>query len=71
MTTINPVFRFLFHLQTIGVTNMCAATPYIQKAFPKLSKAEADNMLMFWMEHYRDLHTQLRMEHVKNDGSHD
>jgi hypothetical protein len=65
MTTINPVYKFLFHLQKIGVTNMCAASPYIQQAFPKMSEDEANGMLMYWMEHYRDLHTQLRMEHVK------
>ena len=48
----DQVIRYLFRLRKSGATNMWGATPYIQRAFPFLSKKEAQGMLTDWIKNY-------------------
>jgi hypothetical protein len=53
MKVINKeVSEFLNGLRESGVTNMFEAVPYIKKAFPEISKEEAKNYLIYWMENF-------------------
>lgn len=49
----NVMFEFLNELRDSGVTNMFGATPYLQEEFD-LNKAEAGEVLVSWMESFRE-----------------
>ena len=41
---------FLDELRESGITNMFGAAPYLAKQFPALNKAQARDVLAYWME---------------------
>lgn len=45
---------YLDVLRISGVTNMYGATPYLQDAFPKLNRDEAQNILSYWMKTFSE-----------------
>ena len=49
--TKNKYWIYLENLRKSGVVNMAGAAPYLMKAFD-LSKAEADKILLDWMDNY-------------------
>jgi hypothetical protein len=49
-------FKFLDALRLSGVTNMFGAAPYLQEAFPHLTKPEARNILKEWMRTFAERH---------------
>lgn len=50
--------NFLDSLRKSGVTNMFGATPYIQDAFPELSKKQATKALSYWMKTFSKRHKE-------------
>jgi hypothetical protein len=65
MTTVpvpKPVFvteahlLFLDKVRVSGVTNMYAASPYVARAFPKLSTRQAKDVLIYWMKTFSERH---------------
>ena len=46
------VFSFLVTLRNSGATNMFGATPYIEAAYPALTKGEARNLLVAWIKSF-------------------
>ena len=46
--------EYLDVLRESGKTNMFGATPYIQQEYPDLSKSEARDVLIYWMETFSD-----------------
>jgi len=48
---MNEYYEYLEELRKSGKTNMFGATPYLQNEFG-LSKNEARNILMEWMQNY-------------------
>ncbi len=44
--------QFLDELRKSGVTNMFGARPYLQNAFPELTKIEAHDILSQWMREF-------------------
>ena len=49
-------YEYLDTLRDSGVTNMFGAAPYLQNAFPELSKHDARDMLMGWMKSFGERH---------------
>ena len=50
--------EFLDDLRDSGVTNMLGAASYLREAFPKLSKSESYSILSYWMDSFKERHTQ-------------
>ena len=48
--SIRPEFEFLNRLRESGETNMYGAAPYVQCAFPGMTKSEATKVVAAWME---------------------
>jgi len=42
--------RFLDELRESGAVNMFGASPYLREMYPALSKAEARQVLGYWMK---------------------
>ena len=57
MTNRETLFEYLNALRDSGVTNMFGAGPYLQEAFG-LSRYEAKDVVLAWMETFRDRQTQ-------------
>ena len=58
MAEVKPDDKYLYFLRALqetGATNMFGAAPYLQEAFPELSKREARQILLYWMDHYEEL----------------
>jgi len=49
---------YLDCLRKSGATNMFGARPYLMEAFEELSKAEAGEVLMYWMETFAERHAE-------------
>lgn len=49
MTNIKPEFEFLNRLRKSGETNMFGAAPFLQCAFPGMTKTGARAVLSEWM----------------------
>jgi len=49
-------FEFLDALRETGATNMFGAASYLRDEYPELSKQEARQILMRWMDTYSDRH---------------
>jgi len=47
-------YTFLEDLRESGVTNMFGAGAYLEGAFPDLSSREATDILVAWMEAFRE-----------------
>jgi hypothetical protein len=54
-------FIYLFELQRSGICNMFGAGVYLQNE-RGLSRNEAREVLMFWMQHYEDIAKELDIE---------
>lgn len=54
-------FKYLYRLQRRGTTNMVGAGPYLQSTFG-LDKNEAREILLFWMDKYEEIATELGIE---------
>lgn len=52
---MNEYFEYLDNLRESGVTNMFGAAPYLQQAFG-LSRYEARDVLLKWMETFSERH---------------
>jgi len=52
MKKINKYFQFLDNLRKSGVTNMFGAAPYLQEAYPELTREEAREILIKWMQSF-------------------
>ena len=50
------VNNFLDLLRISGATNMFGATPFIQQRFPEMSRKEAIDALVEWMETFEKRH---------------
>jgi len=48
--------EFLDELRESGATNMFGARPYLMRAFPGLTKEEADDVLQYWMDSFSERH---------------
>lgn len=48
--------KYLDNLRKSGVTNMFGATPYLMRAFKKLKKDEARDVLLYWMRTFEERH---------------
>ena len=48
--SIRPEFEFLNRLRESGETNMYGAAPYVQCAFPGMTRREATKVVAAWME---------------------
>lgn len=44
--------EYLDKLRISGVTNMFGAGSYVQKEFPELTKNQARNTLLYWMDSF-------------------
>jgi hypothetical protein len=49
---------YLDGLRESGVTNMFGATPYLRKAFPELSRLQANDVLGYWMRTFTARHNR-------------
>ena len=55
---IRPAFvtdehiEFLNDLRESGTTNMFGAVPYIQDAFPELTRQQSSEVLKYWMDSF-------------------
>ena len=49
---------FLDDLRESGVTNMFGASPYLQDAFPELTKLDAREVLFYWMGSFSERHPE-------------
>ena len=47
---------YLDGLRESGITNMWGAGPFLERAFPTLSKEEASNILFYWMKTFSERH---------------
>lgn len=47
-------FEYLDELRESGETNMFGAVPYLMKEFPELTEKEAKNILLAWMESFKE-----------------
>jgi recombinational DNA repair ATPase RecF len=54
-------FKYLFRLQASGKTNMFGAAAYLQTA-RGINKEEAKTILLYWMENYEAIATELGVE---------
>ena len=54
-------FCYLFDLQQSGRTNMFGAAPFLEDAFD-LDKKKAKEILIYWMENYDKIATELGVE---------
>lgn len=52
-------YRFLFNLQTSGITNMYGAGFFLEKTFPELNTEKADILLSYWMKNWHTLSKRL------------
>ena len=57
MTNRETLFEYLDALRDSGVTNMFGAGPYLQDAFG-LSRYEAKDVVLAWMETFRQRHSK-------------
>lgn len=51
-TTAKPDDKYLVYLDSLrasGATNMFGACPFLMRAFPKLTRTEAEGILTYWM----------------------
>ncbi len=53
---IEEHLEYLDLLRESGVTNMYGARPYIQRAYPELTKSQATKILTHWMETFGERH---------------
>lgn len=44
--------KFLDVLRESGATNMFGSVPYLQEAFPELTKGEAKSIFVYWMRSF-------------------
>jgi hypothetical protein len=49
---------FLDALREIGSVNMFGATPYLEETYPELTKKEARQVLLDWMNTFHERNTQ-------------
>lgn len=49
---------FLDRLRESGITNMFAASPYLQRRFSYLSHNEAIEAVAYWMQTFADRHPE-------------
>jgi len=54
-------FKYLYELQTSGQTNMFGAGQYLERRFG-IDRNEAKEILLYWMENYETIATQLSIE---------
>lgn len=52
--------HYLDQLRESGVTNMFGAVPFIMLEFHDLSKQEAKQVLLYWMETFGERHPRQR-----------
>ena len=52
----NEHLEYLDILRETGVTNMFGARPWLQNAYPDLSKIDARDILLYWMDSFSDRH---------------
>jgi hypothetical protein len=50
--------EYLDDLRESGVTNMFGAGAYLREDFPDLSRAEASEILQYWMHTFTERHTK-------------
>ena len=48
-------YKTLEAIRRTGVVNMYGAAPYLRECFPKLSKDDANEILVNWMRNYDEL----------------
>ena len=48
-------YKTLEAIRRTGVVNMYGAAPYLRECFPKLSKDDANEILVNWMRNYNEL----------------
>ena len=48
-------YKTLEAIRRTGVVNMFGAAPYLRECFPKLSKDDANEILVNWMRNYDEL----------------
>ena len=54
-------YKYLEDLRQSGITNMYGAAPYLQAAF-KLTRKEANDILVNWMKNYQEIMEQIKQE---------
>jgi len=55
-------FKYLYELQASGRTNMYGAAPFLRHEFIELEKRQAEEILVYWMEHYSEIAKELGVE---------
>jgi hypothetical protein len=50
---IDEHIEYLNELRESGIVNMVGATPHLCNAFPELSKGEARDVLLYWMQSFK------------------
>jgi hypothetical protein len=64
MKTPQPTFcteehlLYLDDLRELGTCNMFGAAPYLKDDFPALTKAQAREILVYWMESFETRHPE-------------
>lgn len=48
-------YKTLEAIRRTGATNMWGASPYLQACYPKMTEAEADEILCNWISNYNEL----------------
>ena len=51
-------YDYLDELRESGETNMFGAAPFLQDAFPELSKHEAKGILLSWMKEFESIESE-------------
>lgn len=51
----NQYYDALEVIRKSGITNMWGAAPYLKEIFPELTRDEATNILLTWIDNYDEL----------------
>lgn len=51
---LDEYFTLLDNLQKTGAVNMFGAAPHLREIFPELSRREARDVVLYWMETFSD-----------------
>jgi len=55
-------YLYLDSLRESGATNMFGAVPFLREVFPELTKREAQNILVDWMETFEERQKENKKE---------
>ena len=50
--------KYLDALRESGDTNMFGAVPFLEDAYPELTRKEASEILVYWMETFSERHPE-------------